>query len=200
MPQISTKQWLCRIPTAGFWPSPWKVRVKEISFIWKLQGTSVLMFSKFEFFSQVFLKNIGLRCRKFIIQNRTFADQLLVAACDVLDLFAFVSYWDLFRTEFLTEPHFVSKVVFKDVYSANYSCSLIFLLTVARVDYFHYEKISWYSRNIIVSVSWQNYFLTSMGDYVQPHISRCGHTLEINTFILVNLISYEKICKLCIHT
>ena len=50
------------------------------------------MFSKSELFSQVFLKDIGLRCRKFIIQNRTFAVQLLMAACGVLDLFVLVSY------------------------------------------------------------------------------------------------------------
>ena len=31
-------------------------------------------------------------------------------------------------------------------------------------------------------------FFISMGDYMQAHISKCGHTLEINTFILINLI------------
>ena len=142
MPQISTKQCLCRIPTAGFWPSPWKVRVKEINFIGKLQGTSVFMFSKSEFFSQVFLKNIGLRCRKFIIQNRTFADQLLVAACDVLDLFVFVSYWD---------SHFVSKVVFKNVYFANYSCLLFFFCSLL-LGFIIF--IMWRSHDIQATLLW----------------------------------------------
>ena len=50
------------------------------------------MFSKCELFSQVFLKDKGLRCRKFIKQNRTFAAQLLVAACDVLDLSVLFAY------------------------------------------------------------------------------------------------------------
>ena len=73
------------------------MHVKEINFIGKLQGASVFMFSKIELSPQVFLKDIGLRCRKFIIQNRTFADQLLVAAFDVfmyvfIDLFTFVCY------------------------------------------------------------------------------------------------------------
>ena len=141
-------------------------------------------------FSQVFLKNIGLRCRTFIIKNRTFAAHLLVAACDVLDLSVLFAYWDGYT--------FSKRSFFKDVYFANYSCLLFFfLLTVVRVDYSHYVKMSWYSRHIIVNVSWQNYFLTSVIDHMQPHISRCGHTLEINTFILVNLISYEKIYKLC---
>ena len=89
-------------------------------------------------------------------------------------------------------PHFLSKIVFKDVDFANCSCLLFLLLIVARLDYSHYVKISWYSRSIIVNVSWQNYFLTSMVDYMNPHISRCGHTLGISTFILVNLISYRK--------
>ena len=42
------------------------------------------------------------------------------------------------------------------------------------------------SRNIIVNVVWHN-VLTSMGDYVHPQISKYGHALEINAFILVNL-------------
>ena len=75
---------------ADLWPSPWQIHVKEINFIGKLHGASFFMF----LFSQVFLKNIGLRCRTFIIKNRTFAAQLLVAGCDVLDLSVLFAYWD----------------------------------------------------------------------------------------------------------
>ena len=85
---------MCRILTADLWLILWNIHVIEINFIGKLQGASIFMFSKSELFLQVFFKDIGLRCRKFIIQSRTFADQRLVAACDVLDLFVFVSYWD----------------------------------------------------------------------------------------------------------
>ena len=95
---------MCRVLTADLWLILWNIHVIEINFIGKLQGASVFMFSKRELFLQVFLKDIGLRCRKFIIQNRTFADQCLVAACDVLDLFVFVSYWGshtLFQRSFL---------------------------------------------------------------------------------------------------
>ena len=51
------------------------------------------MFSQSELFSQVFLKDIGRRCRKFITQDRNQllavqinSDQLLVAACDAFAL------------------------------------------------------------------------------------------------------------------
>ena len=174
---------------ADLWPSPWQIHVKEINFIGKLHGASFFMF----LFSQVFLKNIGLRCRTFIIKNRTFAAQLLVAGCDVLDLSVLFAYWDGYT---FSQRSFLK--MFTSQTTVAYC--FFFLLTVVRVDYSHYVKMSWYSRNIIVNVSSQNYFLTSVIDHMQPHISRCGHTLEINTFILVNLISYEKIYKLCIHT
>ena len=49
--QTSTKLRLCRIPTADLWTSPSKIHVNGNNFI-------------------------DLRCRKFIIQNITFADQL----------------------------------------------------------------------------------------------------------------------------
>ena len=52
-----------------------------------------------------------------------------------------------------------------------------FLFTAVRADYAHYVKISLFSNNITVNVVWQNYFLTSMGDYMQPHISKCERTL-----------------------
>ena len=120
-----------------------KSTCKRNQFYWKLQGTSVFMFSKSEFFSQVFLKSIGLRCRKFIIQNRTFADQLLVAACDVLDLFVFVSYWD---------SHFVSKVVFKNVYFANYSCLLLFFFCSLLLGLIIF--IMWRSHDIQATLLW----------------------------------------------
>ena len=140
--------------------------------------------------SQVFLKDIGLRCRKFIIQNRTFADQLLVAACDVLDLFVFVSYWD---SHTLSQRSFLKMFTLQTTVAYWFFCSLLFRLITFIMRRSH-------DIHATLWVFWQKYFLTSMGDYVQPHISRCGDTLEINTFVLVNLISYEKICKLCIHT
>ena len=63
-----------RKPTADLWPNPWKIHVKGINFIGKLQGG--FMFSKSELLSQVLLKDIDPKCRKFFVQNRTFADQL----------------------------------------------------------------------------------------------------------------------------
>ena len=60
-----------------------RIHVKETNFIEKVKGASVFIFSKSGLFSQIFLKDIGLRCRKFIIQNKTYTDQLLVAACNV---------------------------------------------------------------------------------------------------------------------
>ena len=108
---------MCRIPTADLWPSPLKIHVKEISFIGKLQGA---------LFSQVFLKDIGLRCRKFIIQDKTFVDQLLVFACDVSDLFVFISYWDshtLFQRSQMSQM-----------------CSLIFLDVGIPKKYFYFCK------------------------------------------------------------
>ena len=134
---------MCRILTADLWPSPWKIHVKEIKFIRKLQGSSVFMFSKCELFSQVFLKDIGLRCRKFIKQNRSST----LSGC--LWCIRFVRTFCLLRW-----LHFLSKIVFKDVYFANYSCLLFLLLIDVRVDYSHYMKISWYPRNIIMNVSW----------------------------------------------
>ena len=113
----------CRIPTADFWPSPWKICVNEINFIGKLQGASLFMFSKSELFSQAFLKDIGLRCRKLIIQNRTFADQLLVAACDVLDLFVFFSYWD---SHTLSQRSFLTMFTLQTTVASWFFCSLLF--------------------------------------------------------------------------
>ena len=104
-----TQNTYCWLVTKSF-TNTWK----EINFIGKLQGASVFMF----LFSQVFLKNIGLRCRTFIIKNRTFAAHLLVAACDVLDLSVLFAYWDGYT--------FSKRSFFKDAYFANYSCLLFF--------------------------------------------------------------------------
>ena len=60
-----------------------RIHVKEITFIEKAKGASVVIFSKSGLFSQIFVKDIGLRCRKFIIQNRAYTDQLLVTAYNV---------------------------------------------------------------------------------------------------------------------
>ena len=129
----------CRIPTADFWPSPWKICVNEINFVGKLQGASVFMFSKSELFSQAFLKDIGLRCRKLIIQNRTFADQLFVAACDVLDLFVIVSYW---------ESHTLSQRSFLKMFT-NYSCLLFFCSLFGLIIF-----IIWISHDIHATLLW----------------------------------------------
>ena len=50
------------------------MHAKRINVIGKLQGVGVFTFSKTLFTS--ISKDTGLRYRKFITQNRTFADQL----------------------------------------------------------------------------------------------------------------------------
>ena len=186
-----------RIHTVDLWPSPWKIHVKEINFIGKLQGASVFMSSKIELSPQVFLKDIGLRCRKFIIQNRTFADQLSVAAFDVfmyvfIDLFTFVCYWDshtLSQRSFLKLSISQTTVAYCFFYSQLFGLIIFFM---------------WRSHDIHATSLWMFLDRTTFWSLWmikwKPHISRCGHTLEINTFIPVKLVSYEKICKLCIHT
>ena len=158
----------------------------------KLQGSSVFMFSKCELFSQVFLKDKGLMCRKFIKQNRTFAAQLLVAAFDVLDLSVLFAYWDGYT---FSQRSFLKMFTSQTTVACCFFCLLMFGLIILIIWRSHDTHAT-----LLWMFLWQNYFLASIIDYMQPHISRYGHTLEINTFILVNLISYEKICKLCIHT
>ena len=58
----------------------------------------------------------------------------------------------------------------------------------------------WYSCNIIVNVIWQNYFLTSMGDYVTASYFQTLTYLRNKYFYPCKLISHEKMCKMCIHT
>ena len=146
------------------------------------------MFSKSELFSQVFLKDIGLRYRKSITQNGTFADQLFWNTSQSSRIrFTGISF-------LLRWLHFVSNVIFRDVYFPNYNCLLFFCSLLFTLCSLCDDLIS---SNIIVNVVWQNYFLSSMSVYVQPLTSKYGHTLEINTFILT---SHRKICKLWIHT
>ena len=147
---------LCRIPTAELWPSPWKIHVKEVLLgSYMVQAFSCL--TKVNSFHEYFSRILAL-----IFYCPT------LSGC--LWSIRFIRIYFLLRW-----PHFLSKIVFKDVYLVNCSCLLFLLLTVVSVDYSHYVKISWYSRNIIVNVSWLNCFLTSTVDYMQPHISRCGH-------------------------
>ena len=141
---------MCRILTADLWLILWNIHVIEINFIGKLQGASVFLFSKSELFLQVFLKDIGLRCRKFIIQNRTFADQPLVAACDVLDLSVFVSYWD---------SHTLSQRSFLEMFTSQatvaycfFFCSLLFGLIIF---------IMWRSHDIHATLLWMFLYWTT---------------------------------------
>ena len=70
-----------------------KTHLKGINFTGKLQGASVSMFRKSELFSQVFLKDIGLRCRKFIMQIELLKINYfeIPLSCDVLYLLVFFS-------------------------------------------------------------------------------------------------------------
>ena len=183
---------MCRIPIADIRSSPCKIHAKGINVIVKLQGANVFMFSKSELFSQVFLKDIGLRYRKLITQNITFADQLS---------------WNTFYSwcirfigiSFLLNSFTLSQISFLKMFT---------LQTTIAYSFCDHCYSRWLcslcedliSSNIIVNVVWQNYFLTSTGVYLQPLISKYEHTLEINTFILVNLISHRKICKIRIHS
>ena len=133
---------MCWITSAELLPRPWKIRVKEINFIGKLQSASVFMFSKSELFSQVFLKDIGLRCRKFIIQNRTFAVQLLMAACGVLDLFVLVSYWD---GHTFSQRSFLKMLTSQTAVAYCFFCSLLLGLIIL---------IMWRSHDIHAALLW----------------------------------------------
>ena len=152
--------------------SPWEMHAIGINVIGNWQRAGLFMFSKSELFSQVFFKDVGLRYRKFIAQNRTlqinYFETLL--SRDVLNLLVFLSYWDscaLPERSFLnmfTSQNTISYCFFAHSYS-RWLCSL-------------YEDLI--SSNIIVNVGWQNYLVTCMSDYMQPLISKCKHTLEIN--------------------
>ena len=134
-----------------------KIHANRISFTGKLQGASVFMFSKSELFSQLFFKDLW---------SSTILKHLLVVACDVLYLLVLVSY----RDSHIQMP-------FLKIFISQTAIAYYFLFTAVRADYAHYVKISLFSNNITVNVVWQNYFLTSMGDYMQPHISKCERTL-----------------------
>ena len=111
---------MCRIPIANIRSSLCKIHAKGVNVIGKLQGASVFIFSRSKLFSQVFLKDIGLRYRKFITQNRTFADQLFWNTSQSSRIrFTGISF-------LLRWLHFVSNVIFRDVYFPNYNCLLFF--------------------------------------------------------------------------
>ena len=104
-------------------PKSLKNTCKRNQFYWEVTGCNVFMFSRSKLFSQVFLKDIGLRCTKFIIENRTLADQLLVAACNVLDLFVFVSYWD---SHTLSQKSFLKMFTLQTTVAYWFFCSMFF--------------------------------------------------------------------------
>ena len=101
---------------------------------------------------------------------------------DVLDLLVFLSYWDSFT---LSQISFLKMFTLQTTiaYSFCDHCYSRWLCSLCE------DLIS---SNIILTVVWQNYFLASMSVYIPPLISECGYTLEINTFILVNLTSHKR--------
>ena len=143
-----------------------------------------------KYFSKILTQSVGNSLYKIELLQINYFETLL--SCDALDLLIFVSYWD---------SHTFSQRPFLKMFTSQTTIAYCFLLTVffARVDHVHYVNILWYSRKIVANVVYQNYFLTSMSDYVQPRVSTFEHTLEMNTFIVTKLISHGKICKLGIH-
>ena len=143
-----------------------------------------------KYFSKILTQSVGNSLYKIELLQINYFETLL--SCDALDLLIFVSYWD---------SHTFSQRPFLKMFTSQTTIAYCFLLTVffARVDHVHYVNILWYSRKIVANVVYQNYFLTSMSDYVQPRVSTFAHTLEMNTFIVTKLISHGKICKLGIH-
>ena len=143
-----------------------------------------------KYFSKILTQSVGNSLYKIELLQINYFETLL--SCDALDLLIFVSYWD---------SHTFSQRPFLKMLTSQTTIAYCFLLNVffARVDHVHYVNILWYSRNIIANVVYQNYFLTSMSDYVQPRVSTFEHALEMNTFIATKLISHGKICKLGIH-
>ena len=148
------------------------MHAKGINVIGNWQGAGVFMFNKSELFSQVFFKDVGLRHRKFVAQNRTlqinYFETLL--SRDVLSLLAFLSWWDSYA---LSERSFLKMLT-----SQNTIAYYFFAHSYSRWLYSLCEDLI--SSNIIVNVGWQNYLVRCMSDYMQPLISKCGHTLEIN--------------------
>ena len=148
------------------------MHAKGINVIGNWQGAGVFMFNKSELFSQVFFKDVGLRYRKFVAQNRTlqinYFETLL--SRDVLSLLAFLSWWDSYA---LSERSFLKMLT-----SQNTIAYYFFAHGYSRWLYSLCEDLI--SSNIIVNVGWQNYLVRCMSDYMQPLISKCGHTLEIN--------------------
>ena len=136
-----------------------------------------------KYFSKILTQSVGNSLYKIELLQINYFETLL--SCDALDLLIFVSYWD---SHTFSQRPFLKMFTSQTTIAYCFFCSVSFLLALIM-----------FTRNIIANVVYQNHFLTSMSDYVQPRISTFEHTLEMNTFIVTKLISHGKICKLGIH-